>query len=412
MQMPVRFNATSFKQRREALLLTQDDLVLKTGLSPRTISRAENGENISLESAAQLTALLGIEVEAEPPKKTAGSDNPGRPEECAAPQAFVTPPTPSAGAGPAQSAVPQWPIAGFTTGVSKRDFVLGAFSFASALFGGATFVTAKMKEWSDEEKRTAEHRELAYRLLFGDSETQYYVPSINNPYSLITGITAPTGDALSYLFRHFGFTPEKFRPLTDARTPAFNGSIMLLGGPVANVFSRQLMGTGAGCPLFSHVHNKPITLPISFDNVVSSKTGVGNRPQYEISIQGRTLQGLESADCDFLVLTSIPNVFSHAHGVFDHRITVVAGWHGAGTRAIGLILSQPKFLARLHEKTKGFTAWQALIKVGSINRETGVPARIGELAVFEIGHVDFGRVRDAMRGESFWIHPQDRITRA
>jgi transcriptional regulator with XRE-family HTH domain len=410
--MPVRFNPIAFKQRREALLLTQDDLVLKTKLSGRTISRAENGENISIESAAQLTALLDIEVEAETSKVVTGSDNPGPEVERAAPQASLAPPVTSASADPAQGAAQQWPIAGFTNGLSKRDFILGSFALASAVFGGLNFAATKMKEWSDEEKRTAEHRELAYRLFFGDSETQYYVPSINNPYSPIKGITAPTGDALTFLFKHFGFGPEKFRPLTDPRTSKFDGSIMLLGGPVANVFSRQLMGTGAGCPLFSHVHSKPVTLPISFDNVVSSEIGAGNRPRYEIRVAGRKLDGLDSADSDFLVLTSIPNVFSPCYGLFDHRITVAAGWHGAGTRAIGLVLSQPKFLAQLHEKTKGLTAWQALIKVGSINRETGVPTRIGESAVFEIGHVDFGRVRDAMRGESFWIHPQDMATRA
>ena len=47
----MRFNSVSFKQRREALFLTQDDLVLKTGLSARTISRAENGESVGIESA-------------------------------------------------------------------------------------------------------------------------------------------------------------------------------------------------------------------------------------------------------------------------------------------------------------------------------------------------------------------------
>ena len=408
----MRFNSVSFKQRREALFLTQDDLVLKTGLSARTISRAENGESVGIESAAQLKAALGIEVEAETSKLETGSDNPGPDAERAAPQAFASQPATSTGSEPAQGVVQQWPIAGFTKELSKRDFFLGSFSLASAIFGGLNFSATLADGWSEEEKRTAEHRELAYRLFFGDSETQYYVPSINNPYSTIKGITAPTGDALTFLFKHFGFGPEKFRPLTDPRTSKFDGSIMLLGGPVANVFSRQLMGTGAGCPLFSHVHSKPISLPISFDNVVSSETGAGNRPQYEIRIAGRKLDGLDSADCDFLVLTSIPNVFSPGYGLFEHRITVAAGWHGAGTRAIGLILSQPKFLAQLHEKTKGLAAWQALIKVGSINRETGVPAKIGEWAAFEIGHVDFGRVRDAMRGESFWIHPQDRIIRA
>jgi len=122
----MRFNSVSFKQRREALFLTQDDLVLKTGLSARTISRAENGESVGIESAAQLTAALGIDVEAETSKLETGSDNAGPDAERAAPQAFASQPVTLTGSEPAQGVVQRWPIAGFTKELSKRDFFLGS----------------------------------------------------------------------------------------------------------------------------------------------------------------------------------------------------------------------------------------------------------------------------------------------
>jgi hypothetical protein len=82
-----------------------------------------------------------------------------------------------------------------------------------------------------------------------------------------------------------------------------------------------------------------------------------------------------------LVVTSLP-----IDG-FRDRVTVFAGLHPAGTRAIDLILSSPHLLEELSRKTRRLPAWQALIEVRAGDSE--YPISVGGVHVFEISNVDF-----------------------
>jgi hypothetical protein len=299
-------------------------------------------------------------------------------------------------------------LAAFTT----RDVVFGGISLVGALCAAATLKLTLNEQQEEAKKSEQELRDLAFKFLFGESKTQYYVPSVNNPYNPIQGITPPTRDALTGIFSRLGLSKQQLREVNDPCTPTLDGSLLLLGGPVANIFTRQIMGTGRGSPLFSRAQGKPIELPLTFANVVSERIGVGHRPEYQIAVRGKPLSGLERSDCDFLLLTSMPNVFSPHYGVFGHRIMVIAGWHGAGTRSIELVLKDAKLLAELSRKGGAYQGWQAIVKVSKVDGAVGKPIQIGEHNLFEIRGVDFDRIHDTVRGKCYWVDPDERLMQA
>ena len=72
----------------------------------------------------------------------------------------------------------------------------------SALFGGAGLVG--YSELKARRETSQEVKELAFEMLFGGAANQYFLPSTDNPYAAVNGITGPTSDAMKTVFNHFG----------------------------------------------------------------------------------------------------------------------------------------------------------------------------------------------------------------
>jgi len=372
----MRCDGEKLRKLRQKVGYPQNELADKANLSVGTIRRAESGESIATDSCRKLSVALGTDIEA----------------------IILTEPTePPIGHSLTEMHLGAMTIASLT----RRDFfVLGV---ATGIISNILAVLG-IRAYDD----YVEKREFGRELLFRGSNTNYYRPSTNNPYSRVTGITLPTRDALASVFQHLGFTRDRFESVDDPCVRSLDGSLLLLGGPVANMFSRQILGVGTGSWLFSRAQGKNVTLPIAFENIPAGKVRGGVRPHYRVTVQGhRSFSRLDDPDADFLLLTSIPNIFSRSYGVFDHRIMIVAGLHGAGTRSIDLVLQEPKLLDELIKRTKSYSGWQALIRVDKLDPTKEKPLQLGERAVVEITNVNFDRAHEMVQGSCFWLDPSD-----
>ena len=88
-----------------------------------------------------------------------------------------------------------------------------------------------------------------------------------------------------------------------------------------------------------------------------------------------------SSEAKSLVITSLPLNSDR------ERLTIFAGLHGAGTRAIEKVLNDPPLIDKIHREIRHLLAWQAVIQVHARNSE--VPKSIGHYRVFEIANIDF-----------------------
>jgi hypothetical protein len=314
---------------------------------------------------------------------------------------------PSQEAEPLRDRIPI--VASSSVNWSKRSFLLALFTTA---FGGG-FVYNQINQVLEKQQR---HREMISELLFGNAHSQYYVPAFDNPYAPVGGMTLPTRDALNSIFQRIGFSPDQVRNLESPYTTKVDGTLVVLGGPVPNKLSRSIMGQGSGSPLFSDAMKKRVDLPVHFSNIVSEKQGVGNRPNYRIILKGQPLRAADEGVDDFLVITSIPNVCSPSYHAFNHRIVNIAGFHGAGMRAIDLVL-ESGFVEKIHrgvtqsEALKGAPGWQALVRVEVDKANKGMPVRLGEWKVFRIDDVDFAQVHSHVRAFGIEIDQNNRIPR-
>jgi hypothetical protein len=270
-------------------------------------------------------------------------------------------------------------------------------------------------------------RHLAIDILFGSAAKRHGVPSRHNPFAPTKEeITKPTADAINSVISRLKLDENGFDQSTDLATTVLDGSFVFFGGPVANAYSRHILGRGSGSPLFKLVHtNNEAILPVSFDLDASLRSGAtvdyddrqGRRPAWELVVQTdqkpyrgpvRTEGGQQVSD--FLLLTSIPNVYSPTNNPGD-RILVVSGAHGAGTRAIDLILNgpnAPKMLDFLYRETtaKDMKGWQALIPVTKLSSDTGWPSELAKPQIYKI-QADFDQLHDLLRGKPFIVDPGD-----
>jgi hypothetical protein len=264
-------------------------------------------------------------------------------------------------------------------------------------------------------RHQAEQRAIIENWLFGEAgATQYYIPGTNNPYSGITGVTPHVGYAMEKIIAKLGFTGDTVHRVDELQTPRIDGSVLLLGGPVPNLYSRQIMGVGAGSPIFTKAAGRTVELPISFRNILVSEPKVGQRPRYQLVLQGKPLGDIGTGGSDYLVLTSIPNIFSNAYGSFNHRIFIASGLHGGGMRAIHLLLEEPGVLQDIIARTRDHhgheQGWQAVIRVDKVDLSAGIAGELRERRVFPLP-IDFGKARKMFEKKAFWIDPADKLLR-
>jgi hypothetical protein len=322
--------------------------------------------------------------------RLSGPNRPDRPE---------PPAPPSAPDGRASM-----PLAAAT---SRRDVIVGASTVVSALFGGvsaAPIVADWWKRWLEDAQGSI--RDVASAFLFRNSARQFYAASRDNPYGPIRGITPPTADALSSTLAILGIDRDDMRPVDGLCTPQLDGTAILFGGPVANVHSRQILGIGKGSPLLSASEGRRVMLPFHFGNVLVPNAAPGHRPDYKI-FAGETPHDLGPGD-DFLLVTSIPNVFSPGYGLSaDDRLMIFAGLHGQGSRAIRLLLGRPKLLEQIGAHTKDFAGWQALFRVKQGPGDW--PVAIDASGPPREITADFDRARLMVRDQCYWLDPNDPL---
>lgn len=272
-------------------------------------------------------------------------------------------------------------------------------SIFGAISGGisASVSVIKATEDAEERRRKDEERQLLLAsFLFGDERaTQFYWPGMNNPYSGCVGVTPHVQVAYQSIISRLGFTEQTITPVNDLRTPHVNGSLLLLGGPVPNIFTKWIMGIGRGSPVFSGIKQSAAELPIIFKNIFPREPKLHERPNYEISIDGKMLPNVNGVGRDYLVLTSLPNVFSDHYGIFNHRIFIAAGLHGTGMRSVRLLLSNPLLADLITSAQKYHTidrGWQALIAVKK-DGDSIEPADFGEHKFIPVDQINFDKVR-------------------
>lgn len=310
---------------------------------------------------------------------------------------------PSASQG-ADDDKPQMPLA---VAASRRDAVVAAATVIGALFGGIGAAPVMANLWKRLSADTrGPVREAASHFLFRNSDRHFYAASKDNPYSQIRGITPATADALSSTLAILGTGREDMRAVDILCTPQLDGTAIFFGGPVANVHSRQILGIGKGSPLLSEAEGKRVMLPFHFGNVLVPNAAPGHRPDYQI-FSGETQHTL-GPDDDFLLVTSLPNVFSPGYGdVADDRLMIFAGLHGQGSRAIGLLLSQPRLLEEIEKEARSFAGWQVLFRV---RRGPGDwPIAIEKISTPRQIKANFDRTRHMVRDKCYWLDPNDEL---
>ncbi len=379
----MKCDVQKLRELRAERNLSDEKLAEATGLSGSVIKSVEETGTLSFEIGSQFAKALGVDL-----------------------NVFTDADVVSPVKGPREIKIGV--LAKMDLG--RRDFIFLSIASLSALFAGSNLALNQLQRHSDEAKVALEQRELAFSLLFGQSDEQFIRTSTNNPYSITKGTTLPTFDALNSIMSNFSGIDTHFKELRNEEVLSnVNGSIVLLGGPVANIYSRQVFGVGDGSLLFKRAYGRRIDLPVYFDNVLSKVSGPGTRPEYRVIADGRSIGVRETGDQNYLVLTSIPKVFSKFYGIFDHRIVIVSGLNGVGTRAIHQVLRNPGMMDRLRKETIGMPAWQALIHVNEIDKERQLPIRVGECRVWGINHVDFDKIHEVVKDECFWVDPNDPL---
>ncbi len=226
-------------------------------------------------------------------------------------------------------------------------------------------------------------QDLAKMLLLGTGHNVHVIPSLNNPYSLVSGITKPTRHAARTLARLFRRDDVELRE--DIRQFDFYGNLVLLGGPLANQTTRLLMGLNGTSELTKSM-SSTLSLPFHFDiqrsiarfesNESGSWRGAMEDHQRKAPVWSVYRRGTEyvrpklvnhSLVDDFLIVTSLPNILNRASFENGSRITLLSGAHSVGMRAVHDLLESLPLMERLLSEGHGKQAWQALLTIDDIH---------------------------------------------
>lgn len=93
---------------------------------------------------------------------------------------------------------------------------------------------------------------------------------------------------------------------------------------------------------------------------------------------------------DLLLITKVPNYLTLESYQSGRAIVSVAGTHGTGTRAIGLLLRNRKQMAEIGaEIEKNYQSFQVLLEVTDICHDPERGSQARRVAVHEIAHLDY-----------------------
>ncbi|MDR3571039.1 MAG: hypothetical protein P4L81_02475 [Candidatus Pacebacteria bacterium] len=304
----------------------------------------------------------------------------------------------------------------FLVGVSSTIIAQKAIDYAGD----------RAKESRNEERDRNELVEIGRTILFEKSRRQFGVPTMNNPFGPPNeGISIPSSEAAASIVSRLHMKESELEIAPDLRTELVDGSAVLLGGPVGNGHSRHILGVRGASPLLSLIYPyEKSLLPIRFDtetpqyegDLLNYAYGAGARPRWHLIVETKNgtyrqkaaVDGNQNQLNDYMVITSLPNIYSDN---FGDRLVVVSGLHGIGTRAINILLGDLPILDRLFKKTHSIVGgWQALFEIKRIDLTTNQPIEISfnEDHVFEID-CDFGVLHEMLRNRPLGYHDQSIV---
>jgi hypothetical protein len=262
-----------------------------------------------------------------------------------------------------------------------------AFGFVTSLPGLSTlFVNSLIRSSFDRQGLlSADPRpdqisiaELGRQFLFRGSNNIYGIPAVIDPSTQSSSIPQSHKTAINSIVRRLRLFGQI--EIKDV-TPPPDGSVILLGGPVANYYSRLVLGQGFGSPLLSLVGAQD-SLPVVF-HLGYQPTDLGRptkKSDWHLVVQGKLI----SEPQEFLLIHSMPNPYS----LTPERLVVIGGRHGHGTEAIDFVLRDARLLEKLARQTNDLPAWQALIPVTVGDQG---PTSVGDCTIFELSY-DFARL--------------------
>jgi len=230
---------------------------------------------------------------------------------------------------------------------------------------------------------------LIKELLFRNSKSVVGFAAQSN---LFRDPVAPSESSLyaaNALIARLSHRPDEFGIVDSIKVGQVNNSTVAFGGPLTNPISRTFLGTGTGSPVFwrymsSHLKGSLPRLPVSFDlSEAQSLFKLGIRdsavPDWPMIVEDRRID----EPGEYLILTSLPNFYStHPEA---NAITLISGRGAPGTRLIEVVLSDPVLIEQIRRATKGYMAWQILLKFDQPRwLDNRIFANFKEMAVFEI----------------------------
>ena len=179
----------------------------------------------------------------------------------------------------------------------------------------------------------------------------------------------------------------------------FADNYVLIGSPEAEAFTQLLFGyepIAGGSKYVEGIirlpfrwEEDPQQVHTKYKRFVEGNPRITSRPNWPIidqrSDQRKSIFPQLGKDgflqSDLLLITKIPNYTSKLALQSGRFIVSVAGTHGVGTRAIGLVLNNRKLMAELHSLTHTWESFQLLLRVSEITHSaaTGSSARRVEL---------------------------------
>lgn len=272
---------------------------------------------------------------------------------------------------------------------------LGSGTWLADKFGGA--LIQRIVDISIPEPRDLPNAIVmsSKNLFFGNGANYKVIPALDNPYKLWgfkAPITSATADALADLNKLLS-VPDVRVTRTDRLTSNnVAGNLLVLGSPVANKIALEIMGRGGSSPLFdSQKDENELRFPFYVDIDASEReysTGAyrfrdnfSRAPIWQLKGRGRTalaptLRNGQPIE-DRILITSIPNILDMNSFEAGHRINIFAGAHGAGTRAIGLLIRSEKIIQDLLSFSAGRNAWQAIVVVDHVSDDGRMPISLG-----------------------------------
>jgi len=297
--------------------------------------------------------------------------------------------------------------------VGRKGLALAALAEvgAAAKIGEEAFVFAKAAAFGDSSLAlNPDQIQIGRRLLLGTGHRVKIIPATFNKISgegTRTGITPPAKSAVDKLVRLFELASDHVATVRDLKTNNLRGNLCAVGGPIANVLSENLFGQGGHSPSMNH-DGAPLRLPMFINNSLAlEKMKMG-----ESVLQGAKRSPIWRAQAgsrvytpeirkgkiaeDFLLVTNIPNIFDKESLEYHQRVVVVSGANGAGTRAVGNLLTSKFALDSLEKSASAVPrdgGWQALFHIPEV--ANNAPLRIGEILEFVNIDLDFSKVTKA-----------------